>query len=80
MVLLLNGNTPKNLGVTAASPSFKFGIKVGKTALGALASLVFTFVKSTASPACSKWPVKLPATPKVAILLKSIFIKDPLFS
>lgn len=40
MVLLLNGNTPKNLGVTAASHSFKFGIKVGKTALGALASLV----------------------------------------
>ena len=48
MVLLLNGNTPKNLGVTASLPSFKLGIKVGKTAFGAFASLVFTFVKSTA--------------------------------
>ena len=53
------------------------GMNVGNTALGAFASAVFTLVKSTASPACSRWPVKLPATPNVAILLKSIDICTP---
>ena len=54
-------------------------MKAGKIAFGADSSVVLIFAKSTASPACSRCPVKFPAIPKVAISCKLNSIASNIF-
>ena len=72
---LSKGNSCKKTGVILEffemSDEEQSGRNVGKTPFGADLSCTFKLIKSAASPACSKCPVKLPATPKVAMFFVS---------
>lgn len=54
---------------SASGPAL--GAYQGKMPFGASATAVCTEVKSAASPACSRWPAKFPATPNPKIACRS---------